>query len=73
MEKHEGGLITAIKNEADNTMDNRKTINTKQKWEEKQIYELINNISQEKIWMWLRKGNLERKTISPNRSTKQRN
>ena len=46
--KHEVGLITAIKNDTDNTMDNRMTTR-KQKWEEKQLYErfkrLINNIS----------------------------
>ena len=38
IEKHEGGLITAIRNETDNTMDNRMTITWKQKWEEKQLY-----------------------------------
>ena len=32
--KHEGGLITAIRNNTDNTMDNRMTITRKQKWEE---------------------------------------
>ena len=31
IEKHEGGLITAIKNDTDNTMANRMTIATKQK------------------------------------------
>ena len=31
--KHEGGLITAIRNNTDNTMDNRMTITKKQKWE----------------------------------------
>ena len=31
IEKHEGGLITAIRNDTDNTMDNRMTINKKQK------------------------------------------
>ena len=34
IEKHEGGLITAIRNNADNTIDNRMTITRKQKWEE---------------------------------------
>ena len=66
-EKH-GRLITAIRNETDSTMGNRMTINRKQKWEEKQLYgyfkRLINNISQEKIWMWLRKGNFKRETES---------
>ena len=38
IEKHEQGLITAIRNNADNTIDNRMTITRKQKWEEKQLY-----------------------------------
>ena len=49
IEKHEWGLITAIRNDTDNTMDNRMTITRKQKWEGKQLYgrlkRLINNIS----------------------------
>ena len=49
IEKHGGGLITAIKNDTENTMDNRMTITRKQKWEEKQLSvrfkRLINNIS----------------------------
>ena len=35
IEKHEGGLITAIRNDTDNTKTNRMTITRKQKWEEK--------------------------------------
>ena len=35
IEKHERGLITAIRNYTGNTMDKRMTINRKQKWEEK--------------------------------------
>ena len=66
-EKHEGGLITAIRNYTDNTADNRMTITRKQKWEEKQLYgrfkQLI-NISRDKTWIWLRKGNLKRETKS---------
>ena len=31
IEKHAGGLITAIRNDTDNTMDNRMTITRKQK------------------------------------------
>ena len=54
IEKHEGGLITAIKNDTDNTVTNRMTITRKQKWVEKQFYgrfkRLINDISQEKTW-----------------------
>ena len=49
IEKHEGGLITATRNNTDNTMANRMTITRKQKWDEKQLYgrfkQLINNIS----------------------------
>ena len=37
IEKH-GGLITAIRNDTDNTMDNRMTITRKQKCEGKQLY-----------------------------------
>ena len=67
IEKHEGGLIVAIKNDSDNTMINRMTITWK-KCEEKQLYwrfkRLINNISHEKTWTWLRKGNFKRETES---------
>ena len=38
IEKHEGGLITASRNDTDNTMANRMTITRKQKWEEKLLY-----------------------------------
>ena len=64
IQKHDGGLITAIRNDNDNTMDNRMTITRKQNWEGKQIYgrfkRLINNISHDKTWTWLRKGNFKR-------------
>ena len=44
------------------------TITRKQKWEEKQLHgrfkRLINNISHDKIWTWLRKGNFKRETES---------
>ena len=66
MQKHDGGLITAIRNDTDNTMDNRMTITRKQKWKGKQLYgrfkRLINNISHEKTWTWLRKGYFKRET-----------
>ena len=42
-EKHERGLITAIKNNTDNTIDNRMTKTRKQKWEEKQLHGGFNN------------------------------
>ena len=68
IEKHEGGLITAIKNNTDNTIDNRMTKTRKQKWEEKQLHgrfkRQINNISHDKTWTWLRKGNFKRETES---------
>ena len=35
IEKHEGGLITATRNDTDNMKTNRMTITRKQKWEEK--------------------------------------
>ena len=64
IEKHERGLITAIKKNTDNTIDNRMTKTRKQKWEEKQLHgrfkRLINNISHDKTWTWLRKGNFKR-------------
>ena len=68
IEKHEGGLITAIRINTDNTIDNRMTKTRKQKWEEKQLHgrfkRLINNISHDKTWTWLRKGNFKRETES---------
>ena len=68
IQKHEGGLITATRNDTENTMNNRMTITRKQKWEGKQLYgrfkQLINNISHEKTWTWLRKGNFKRETES---------
>ena len=60
IEKHERGLITAVRNNTDNTIDNRITITRKQKWEGKHLHglfqRLINNISHDKTWTWLRKG-----------------
>ena len=35
IQKHKGGLITATRNDTDNTRDNRMTITRKQKWEGK--------------------------------------
>ena len=49
IEKHERGLITTIRNDMDNTIDEKMTTTRKQKWEGKQLYgrlkRLINNIS----------------------------
>ena len=43
-------------------------ITRKQKWEEKQLYgrfkRLMNSISHDKTWTWLRKGNLKKETES---------
>ena len=68
IEKHVRGLITTIKNDTDNTIDERMTTTRKQKWEGKQLYDrfkhLINNISHQKTWTLLRKGNLKRETES---------
>ena len=68
VEKHERGLITAIRNNTDNTIDNRMTITRKQTWDGKQLHghsrRLINNISRNKTWTWLRKGNFKRETES---------
>ena len=68
LQKHDGLLITTIRKDSDNTMDNRMTITRKQKCEGKQLYgrfkRLINNISHEKTWTWLRKGNIKRETDS---------
>ena len=68
IEKHERGLITTIRNDTDNTINERMTTTRKQKWEGKQhddrFKRLINNISHQKTWTWLRNGNLSRETES---------
>ena len=63
IEKHERGLITTIRNNTDNTINEI----MKQKWEGKQLYgcfKRLINISHQKTWTWLRKGNLKRETES---------
>ena len=66
--KNERGLIMAIRNNTDNTINNRMTITRKQKGEGKKIYgrfkRLINNNSYNKTWPWLRKGNINSETES---------
>ena len=66
--KHERELITAIRNDTDNTIENRMTITRKQKYEEKHLCgsfkRLINDISHWKTWTRLRKGNFKRETES---------
>ena len=43
IEKHEGGMITAIRNDTDNTIANRMTITKKQKENEKQLMNTLND------------------------------
>ena len=66
--KNERGLITAIRNDTDNTTDYWMTITRKQKWEKPQHFgcfkRLINTISHEKTWTWLKKGNIKREMES---------
>ena len=49
-------------------IDDRMTTTRKQKCKKKQLYgrfkRLINNISHQKTWIWLRKGNLKREMES---------
>ena len=65
IEKHGGGLITAIKNDTDNRM----TITRKQKWEGKQLYErfkwLINDLTWPNLDMAKKRKLQERNWISP--------
>ena len=44
IEKHERGLITAIRNGTDNTIDDRMTTSREQKWEKNNFKRLIINI-----------------------------
>ena len=68
LEKHERGLITTIRNDTDIMLYERMTTTKKHKWVGEQLYgrfkRLINNISHQKTWTWLRKGNLKRETQS---------
>ena len=48
--KHDGGLITATRNDTDNTITNRMTINRKQKLEEKQLYGLFKRLITSCTW-----------------------
>ena len=55
-------------NNTDNIKTNRKTITSKQKWEEKQLYGYFKRqteeISYEKTWAWLRRQNFKIETES---------
>ena len=68
LEKHELRLITVIRTDTDNTIDDRMTTTRKQKWEGKQLYgrfkRLRNNISHQKTLTWLWKGNQKREMES---------
>ena len=68
IEKRIGRLITATRNNINNTRSNRTEITRKQKCREKQFYgcfkRLKNGITREKTWMWLRYGNFKRETKS---------
>ena len=68
IEKNGGKLITATKNNTDNTRMNRTKITWKEKWKEKQLYGhfklLTNDISHKKTCTCLRKRNLRRETKS---------
>ena len=68
IEKCGGRLNTATTNNTNVTRTIRKTITRKQKWEEKQLYgcfkRLTIDISHEKTWTSIRKGNFKRETES---------
>ena len=68
IKKRKEGLITAGTTSTDNIKTNKPTINEKQKWDEKQLYgyfkQQICEISHEKTWTWLRKGNLNSESES---------
>ena len=68
IEKCRGRLITATRNKTDHMRISRPEINRKQKWEEKQLYgrfkQRTSDISHEKTWAWLRKGNFKWETKS---------
>ena len=68
IEKQERGLITAVRKNTDNTIDNRMTITRKQKWEGKQLSgrfkRLIRNISHDQTCTCLRKRNFKEETES---------
>ena len=66
IKKSKETLITATRSNTNNIRINRTTITRKQQWEGKQLYghfkRLTSEISHEKSWKWLRKGNLKRET-----------
>ena len=67
-EKRGGRLITATRNNTNDTGTSGTTIIRKHKWKEKQLNGrlklLTSDISHGKTWTWLKKGNLTRETKS---------
>ena len=67
-EKHEGGLISAMSYDTNNTMDNKMTIVRKHKWEQRRHYgrfkRRINNITHKRTWTWLKKRNFKKEAES---------
>ena len=68
LQKRRGRLITATRNSTDNTKDQRNDNSQKTKGGRKTTLwtfkRLTSDISHEKTWTWLRKGNLTRETES---------
>ena len=65
IQKRRGKLITATRNNTDNSGPNRTKMTRKQKWEEQHFKRLISEFSNEKTWIWPKKGNLKRETELP--------
>ena len=59
-----GKLITATRNNTDNTSTNRTEITRKTKIEKKNNSMDVLSDSHEKTWTWLKKGNLKKETES---------
>ena len=77
IEKHERRLITTIRNDTDNTIDDRMTTTRKQKWEEKTTLWPLwtsnkQHLTPENPEQAKKKKPLERNGIPPNSSTGQR-
>ena len=68
IQKHGERLITTTRINTEVTSTSGTTITRKQEWGEKQLYGrfkgLTSDISHEKTWTWLKKGNLKRETES---------
>ena len=69
MGKLEGRMISVTRNNTNDTRISRTTITRKQNGQEKTVWAFLatnmtRDISHEKTWTWLRKGNLKRETES---------